>query len=116
MEEKIMKDFRVSNFNILPSKVLGGVELFNLELSREVLDACKKYDVAVLGIEGFRVLEDLRVPDMGCIVDFSTLIKNLGSGFPAYSRMAAREFIENFVDNEILLEFVLAEFQENSSG
>lgn len=112
LEEKIMKDFCVNEFNIQSSKLFEGAQLFDVALSKKVLDKCEEYDVAVLGIEGFIVLEGRRIPDMNCIADFSELIEIAGGDFPKCSRKAAIKFIEEFVDHDTLVEFVLVKFQE----
>jgi len=90
-----------------PTKLWGDTPLFNLIDGRKLLIFCEEHDAAVLGIEGFRVVEDRRVPDMDCIADFSALAMTAGKQFPAESRELSKCFLNSISDPNILLEFVL---------
>ncbi|WP_152625118.1 hypothetical protein [Xanthomonas albilineans] len=102
-----MKEFNVGMLDVTPSNFFNGTELFDVDRSKNVIDACELLDVSILGMEGFRISGNNRIPDMDCIVDFSPLLSKFGSNFPDFSRKSAREFIESIYDNEILIEFVL---------
>lgn len=90
-----------------PTRLWGGTPLFNLIDGVKLLRFCEEHNAAVLGIEGFKVIGDKRVPDLGCIADFSTLVVAAGENFPEASRKSARCFIDSILDDDILLEFVL---------
>lgn len=102
-----MREFLASWLGINPTKMWGNVALFNISDSRTLLSACEKNDIAVLGIEGFRVLKNCRVPDMDCIADFSKLLLSSERYFSANSREKAKKFIDDFTSDDILLEFTL---------
>lgn len=90
-----------------PTRLWGGTPLFNLIDGHKLLVFCDEHDVAVLGIEGFKVVGDKRVPDMDCIADFSSLAMTAGELFSAQSRKSAKHFIDSISDPDTLLEFVL---------
>lgn len=102
-----MKEFIFLGFGPEPTRLWGGTPLFNLSDSHELLNYCDTCDAAVLGIEGFKIVGDKRIPDLECIADFSALAVAAGEEFPALSRNSARDFIESISDRDTFLEFVL---------
>lgn len=103
----IMKEFVFFGVGPEPTKLWGGMPLFNLSDSHELLNHCDARDAAVIGIEGFKILGDKRTPDLDCIADFSALAVAAKEEFAALSRKSARDFIESISDRDIFLEFVL---------
>lgn len=102
-----MKEFVFLGFGPEPTRLWCGVPLFDLSDSHELLNYCDTRDAAVLGIEGFKIVGDKRIPDLDCIADFSALAVAAGEAFPAMSRKSARDFIELISDRDTFLEFVL---------
>lgn len=105
-----MKEFSIDRLPVRPTKLWGEIALFDSVDGLKVLDVCEQLNVSVLGIEGFRIVENHRVPDMNFIADFSVLIGVAQDRFPAASRESARNFINTISDEGVLLEFVLVEF------
>lgn len=104
-----MKEFVFWDVGPKPARVWGETPLFDLASGRKLLDFCDERGAAVLGIEGFRIFGDKRVPDLDCIADFSALYLTAREGFPAMSRESARAFLDSISDPEIYLEFLLVE-------
>ncbi|MFU7394077.1 hypothetical protein ACM74P_28390 [Pseudomonas aeruginosa] len=102
-----MKEFIFLGFGPEPTRLWNGVPLFDLVDSFKLMDYCDRHDAAVLGIEGFRIVGDKRIPDLGYIADFSALAVTTGDKFPALSRVSARDFLDSISDVDIFLEFVL---------
>lgn len=90
-----------------PTRFWNGTPLFNSIDGRKLLVFCDEHDAAILGIEGFKIVGDKRVPDMDCIADFSALAITVGELFPAESRKSAKYFLSSISDPDTLLEFVL---------
>lgn len=90
-----------------PTRMWGDTPLFNLDDGRKLLAFCDGHDAAVLGIEGFKIVGDKRIPDLDCIADFSALAVSTGKEFPAASRKSARYFLDTISDPDVFLEFVL---------
>lgn len=105
-----MKEVLSNQLPFVPTKLWGDTALFSILDAFKLLDCCEKYGFSVLGIEGFRVSDGGRVPDMNCIADFSGLLKVSEKEFSKKSISVAREFIKNIPDKNLLLEFVLVEF------
>lgn len=101
-----MNEFLLLGCGPEPTRFWGSTPLFKLNNGRELLDYCDKHDAAILGIEGFKITGDKRIPDLGCIADFSALT-SAGKEFPALSRKAARHFLDSILDVDTFLEFVL---------
>ncbi|WP_042556007.1 MULTISPECIES: hypothetical protein [Pseudomonas] len=102
-----MNEFIFLEKGLEPTRLWGGVPLFNLIDGHKLLVFCDEHDVAVLGIEGFKVVGDKRVPDMDCIADFSALTITARELFPVESRKLAKCFLSSISDPDMLLEFVL---------
>ncbi|MBR8657336.1 hypothetical protein KDH83_28870 [Achromobacter sp. Marseille-Q0513] len=101
-----MKEFVFSWGSPMPTRMWGDVPLFNLSDSHNMLNYCDENDVAVLGIEGFKIVGKKRIPDLECVADFSSLV-TAGEGFPSLSRKSARNFLDSIQDLNVFLEFVL---------
>jgi hypothetical protein len=100
-----MKEFVSLGDGPEPTKVWGNTPLFNLIDGRKLLDYCDKHDAAVLGIEGFKIIGDKRIPDLDCIADFSKFTTT-SEKFAVSSRRAARHFLDSILNKDIFLEFV----------
>jgi hypothetical protein len=103
----VMNEFVFLGAGPEPTRLWGETPLFNLIDGHKLLVFCDEHDAAVLGIEGFKVIGDKRVPDMDCIADFSALAMTAGELFPAESRKSAKYFLSTISDPDTLLEFVL---------
>jgi hypothetical protein len=85
----------------------GNADLFSSNDAVEMLDRCEKRGVTVLGIEGFRIENNRRIPDPTAIADYSALAQA-----PDRSRAsidAARKFVASFRQSDLLFEFELQE-------
>ncbi|MBA6065910.1 MULTISPECIES: hypothetical protein [Pseudomonas] len=102
-----MQEFMFVGVGPEPTRMWGDTPLFNLEDGRKLLDFCEVHDAAVLGIEGFKIVGDKRIPDLDCIADFSSLAVSAGKRFPAASRKSARCFLDTISGSDVFLEFVL---------
>ena len=109
--ELIMKPVVIENLPLgdlgLPTKWWGKVALFSVPDSALLMDWCAKYGIAVLGVEGFRLDGDHRIPDLDVIADFSELMKVSGTSFTYRSIAALREFLLLMPQDDVMLEFVL---------
>ncbi|MBC3205757.1 hypothetical protein HU755_03095 [Pseudomonas sp. SWRI111] len=101
-----MKEFVPLGGGPEPTRVWGSTPLFNLIDGRKLLDYCDEHDAVVLGVEGFKIIADKRIPDLDCIADFSKLT-TAGEEFAALSRRSARHFLDTISNKDIFLEFIL---------
>lgn len=102
-----MKEVSIEDLPIIPTLIWGGVPLFNISDGIGLVEYCQKNDLAVLGIEGFEVRGDQRIPDMDCIVDFSASLND--EYFVAKSLEASKRILSGLPNGSIFLEFVLVE-------
>ncbi|QXH58835.1 hypothetical protein [Pseudomonas maumuensis] len=102
-----MQEFMFVGVGPEPTRMWGDTPLFNLEDGGKLLDFCEVHDAAVLGVEGFKIVGDKRIPDLDCIADFSSLAVSAGKRFPAASRESARYFLDTISGSDVLLEFVI---------
>ncbi|MCE1190633.1 MAG: hypothetical protein LWW96_00620 [Acidovorax sp.] len=93
----------------LPTKWWGEVALFSLSDAALLLDYCSDNGLAVLGVEGFRIEGNHRIPDVDAIADFSGLMKVSSTSFAERSIAAMREFLKMLPQDGEMLEFVLVE-------
>lgn len=103
-----MKQFSITNAELEPTRYWGNVPLFNIQDGIKLINFCEKHNIAVLGIEGFKIINDKRVPDLDYIADFSALMMVSGDNFPSVSRISALKFLNTIGNEEILIEFELA--------
>lgn len=102
-----MEGIVVSSLPISPTKLWGDVPLFGLSDSLGLIKYCEANNIAVLGIEGFRINHTKRTPDMDYIVDFSELFSISGDEFTVKSLKISKSFIQGIKDADIYLEFLL---------
>lgn len=81
--------------------------MFSVSDGLVLMDYCERNGIAVLGVEGFRLKEGSRIPDMDCIADFSELAEISGPAFPVRSIAAMKGFLSSMPEEELFLEFVL---------
>ena len=93
--------------HILPTLRWRNADLFSPADAAEMLDRCEKRGVTVLGIEGFRIGNDQRVPDPTAIADYSALAQARDRSRRSID--AARKFISSFAQTDLLFEFELQE-------
>lgn len=65
-----MNGFVISGEGLKPARPWGEIPLFNLIDGYKLLFFCDEHGAGVLGIEGFKIVGDKRVPDMDYIADF----------------------------------------------
>ncbi|MDT4869470.1 hypothetical protein FQZ97_1044980 [compost metagenome] len=102
-----MESVLVNSLSVSPTRLWGDVPLFGVSDSLELIGYCEKNDIAVLGIEGFRVNNDKRVPDMDYIVDFSELFRVSGKDFTEKSLQISKSFVQSVEVLDIYFEFLL---------
>ena len=101
-----MKECNLKQLGLAPTRRHGSAELTTIEDSVALLAACEEHLAGVLGIEGFHVCGNQRIPDMNCIADFSSFSDR--PNFETASVNAARSFLRTLDPHSgILLEFVL---------
>ena len=89
-----------------PTAWSAGVPLYDVASGRVLLAACERYEIAVLGIEGFHLDGGNIMPDMDFIADFSAL--STRSDFILTSIRAAHGFLQMAEDDPTLVfEFLL---------
>ena len=101
----IIVEVSVDDLPITPTLVWCGTPLFDVDDGIKLVDYCKKNNIAVLGIEGFKIKGGKRVPDMDCIVDFSASLNEVS--FAVKSIEASRIIIESMRGSGIFMEFML---------
>lgn len=101
----ITVEVAVEDLPITPTLMWSGTPLFDTYDGIRLIDFCKNNEIAVLGIEGFKVKGGKRVPDMDCIVDFSASLNEVD--FTAKSIEASRVIIEGMSNSGVLMEFLL---------
>ena len=101
----IMASISADSLAVVPTLMWGDVPLFDVLDAFKLVDYCERNNIAILGIEGFKVKGDRRIPDMDCIVDFSS---SLNDGcFAKKTIEASRRIMSGIDDRDTLLEFVL---------
>ncbi|TFY84987.1 hypothetical protein DYL61_30240 [Pseudomonas nabeulensis] len=83
----------------------GRTPLFNVGDGVRLVDYCKNNGIAILGIEGFKIKSDKRIPDMDCIVDFSASLNEMD--FAVKSVETSRIIVEGMSGSGIFIEFIL---------
>lgn len=101
----LITEVSVENLPITPALMWDGTPLFDVSDGVKLVDYCKNNCIAVLGIEGFKIKEGKRIPDMDCIVDFSASLSEMD--FAVKSVEMSRLIVEGMSGSKIFLEFVL---------
>lgn len=101
----ITVEVSVEDLPVTPTLMWSGIPLFDVGDGIRLVDYCKNNNIAILGFEGFKVKGSKRVPDMDCIVDFSSSLNEMN--FALKSIDASRAIIENMSGSGIVMEFVL---------
>ncbi|MBJ9978332.1 hypothetical protein IAE35_23165 [Pseudomonas sp. S75] len=101
----LITEVSVESLPIVPTLVWNGIPLFDVSDGLRLVDYCKRNGIAVLGVEGFKIKEGKRIPDMDCIVDFSASLNEMD--FAVRSVEMSQLIIEGMIGNGIFLEFVL---------
>ena len=90
---------------VKPTLRWGETDLFSAADAAKLLDYCERNRVTVLGIEGFLVKDNRRVPDMRAIADYSELDRTHDGS--RLSVGAARKFLTSIGNSDLLFEFEL---------
>jgi hypothetical protein len=101
-----VKDLPLINLG-LPTRWWGEYPLFSIQDGLLLMEYCAQNGIGVLGVEGFSLEGEYRIPDMDCIADFSKLPDISGSAFQSKSVDTMKKFITSLPMKEIFLEFVL---------
>lgn len=101
----IMKEVSIKDLPVIPTLIWEGVPLFDIADGIGLVEYCEKNDIAVLGMEGFEIRGDQRIPDMDCIVDFSASLSD--ECFLAKSLAAIKRILSGLPSHSLFLEFVL---------
>ena len=101
----ITVEVSVEDLPITPTLVWCGTPLFDVDDAIRLVDYCKKNNIVVLGVEGFKIKGGKRIPDMDCIVDFSASLNEVC--FAVKSIEASRIIIVGIRGGGIFMEFVL---------
>ena len=95
-------------------KKVGSLELIALKDVDVFLSAAGTHNVAVIGIEGFRMKGDRAVPDMDAIADFSGLPRD--NEMVAATIEDAKRFIVEVSRPDMYFDFALDEAEEKGVG
>lgn len=94
MEKAMEQQLKSVNINSLPLGSLGlptvwfgEVPLFNLKDSLKFIDYCEHENISLLGMEGFYITNNYRMPDMNWIADFSSIYKETAKSFESARRI-----------------------------
>ncbi|MBL0319085.1 MAG: hypothetical protein IPP74_07330 [Alphaproteobacteria bacterium] len=100
----------------LPTIWWKEIPFFDIDDSLKLLNFCQVHEIGILGIEGFKIYNSFRIPDMNFIADFSSIYKNNAfSDFIKYSIDASNKFFDlPDVSKNLMFEFVLIQSTENS--
>ncbi|MBF4554930.1 hypothetical protein H7698_02525 [Pseudomonas sp. p50] len=101
----ITLEVSVHGLPITPTMLWSGTPLFNVDDGLRLVDYCKNNDIAVLGIDGFKIKGGKRIPDIDCIVDFSASLNE--TNFAVKSIEASKTIIEGMSGDDVFMEFVL---------
>lgn len=101
----ITVEVSVEDLPITPTLVWCGTPLFDVDDAIRLVDYCKKNNIVVLGVEGFKIKGGKRIPDMDCIVGFSASLNEVC--FAVKSIEASRIIIVGIRGGGIFMEFVL---------
>lgn len=101
----IITSVSVDSLAVTPTLMWRDVPLFDISDGFKLVEYCECNNIAVLGIEGFKVKDGRRIPDMDCIVDFSASINDCC--FARKTIEASRRIMNEINDRNTLLEFVL---------
>lgn len=88
-------------------KNIGSLELIASENANALLAAAAELKVAVVGIEGFRIVEGRAIPDVDAIADFSDLARDDRTG--ARTVEEARQFLRRVSRHGMYFDFALDE-------
>lgn len=90
---------------IIPTLIWNGTPLFDVADGVKLIGYCKSNGIAVLGMEGFKIKEGKRIPDMDCIVDFSASLNEMD--FAMKSVEMSRLIVEGMIGSGVFWGFVL---------
>lgn len=93
----------------LPTTWWGDIPLFNLDDSFKFIEYSNSHCLGILGIEGFRLENKCRIPDMNCIADFSSVYQHTNKiESSTKSNTAAKTFLEKIAaDSDLYFEFTV---------
>ncbi|MDR2694998.1 MAG: hypothetical protein LBC79_01275 [Deltaproteobacteria bacterium] len=100
----------------LPTLWMRGIPFFNKNDALKFIDYCINKNIFILGIEGFKIENRYRTPDMEFIGDFSAIYA-AGSSYKekiGESAEAAHKFVSMPATYDIMFEFILC--QENDAN
>lgn len=102
-----MEDVDANELPIKPTMLWGNAPIYNVSDGLNLIDYCGANGIAVLGLEGFSILDGKRVPDMNCVIDFSELQEIAGSDFSKKTVLISKSFVEGLGRADIYFEFTL---------
>lgn len=91
----------------------GGEYYFAVPGARALIEKCNANDIAIIGIEAFRVTPSTVEPELGLIADFSSSLASHWSEVISINNGAAKEFLAN-APQDLLFTFVLCSSDEYS--
>jgi hypothetical protein len=94
----------------------GGERYFDVGVGSDYIDACVENDFAIIGIEGFDMVNDALAPRMDLIADFSELTAPTWREFKDHSIRSARAFVNQIHDSSVLLNFAVLSRSEWEQG
>jgi hypothetical protein len=85
----------------------GGEQYFDIPTSFDFIESCGKNGFAVIGVEGFEIIEGKLAPRMDLIADFSELNAPIWSEFMDCANHSAISFAKEIENRSVLLGFTI---------
>lgn len=101
----LITEVSVLDLPIASTLIWNGTPLFDVSDGVKLVNYCRDNGIAILGVEGFKIKDGKRIPDMDCIVDFSASLDE--QGFAMSSVEMSRIIIEGMRGSGVLMEFLL---------
>jgi hypothetical protein len=77
--------------------IVSGEELvLPTQYAQQLVDSCEESNLAIIGIDGFTILNGAIRPELGIIADFSSVQEGHWSKYRQRCNQAARRFLSNF--------------------
>lgn len=94
------------------SLLRGRERYFDLSTSSDFIESCSENDFAIIGMEGFEMVEGALAPRMDLIADLSGLRAPTWSEFKEHANRSAKGFLKAINDREVLLNFTVVSRSE----
>ena len=90
----------------------GEERYFNLATGYEFIEACAESNLAIVGVEGFRLIRDGLCPQLDVVADFSTYQAPQWREFQSHVTTSAKAFLDAIADRSLLVNFTVLSLPE----